>query len=52
MIELAEVIGELRRELHQAMSAGEGEPLRFELAPRRPPSRSRRAAAELRSGSG
>jgi hypothetical protein len=31
MIELAEVIGELRRELQQAMNAGEGEPLRFEL---------------------
>jgi hypothetical protein len=33
MIELAEVIGELRRELQQAMNAGEGEPLRFELGP-------------------
>jgi Trypsin-co-occurring domain 2 len=33
MIELAEVIGELRRELQQAMTAGEGEPLRFELGP-------------------
>ena len=33
MIELAEVIGELRRELQQAMRAGEGEPLRFELGP-------------------
>lgn len=33
MIELAEVIGELRRELQQAMHAGEGEPLRFELGP-------------------
>jgi Trypsin-co-occurring domain 2 len=33
MIELAEVIGELRRELQQAMAAGEGEPLRFELGP-------------------
>jgi Trypsin-co-occurring domain 2 len=31
MIELSEVIGELRRELQQAMHAGEGEPLRFEL---------------------
>jgi len=33
MIELSEVIGELRRELQQAMHAGEGEPLRFELGP-------------------
>jgi Trypsin-co-occurring domain 2 len=33
MIELAEVIGELRRELQQAMHSGEGEPLRFELGP-------------------
>jgi hypothetical protein len=33
MIELSEVIGELRRELQQAMNAGEGEPLRFELGP-------------------
>ena len=33
MIELAEVIGELRRELQQAMNAGAGEPLRFELGP-------------------
>lgn len=33
MIELAEVIGELRHELQQAMDAGEGEPLRFELGP-------------------
>jgi Trypsin-co-occurring domain 2 len=33
MIELAEVIGELRRELQQAMQAGEGELLRFELGP-------------------
>jgi Trypsin-co-occurring domain 2 len=33
MIELAEVIGELRRELQQAMQTGEGEPLRFELGP-------------------
>jgi hypothetical protein len=33
MIELAEVIGDLRRELQQAMQAGEGEPLRFELGP-------------------
>jgi hypothetical protein len=33
MIELAEVIGELRRELQQAMNAGEDEPLRFELGP-------------------
>jgi hypothetical protein len=33
MIDLAEVIGELRRELQQAMYAGEGEPLRFELGP-------------------
>jgi hypothetical protein len=33
MIELGEVIAELRRELQQAMSAGEGQPLRFELGP-------------------
>jgi Trypsin-co-occurring domain 2 len=33
MIELAEVIGELRRELQEAISAGEGEQLRFELGP-------------------
>jgi hypothetical protein len=33
MIELAEVIGELRRELQQAIDAGKGEPLRFELGP-------------------
>jgi hypothetical protein len=33
MIELAEVIAELRRELQEAMNAGEGEPLRFELGP-------------------
>jgi hypothetical protein len=33
MIELAEVIGELRRELQQAMHAGQGQPLRFELGP-------------------
>jgi hypothetical protein len=33
MIELAEVIGELRRELQQAMHVAEGEPLRFELGP-------------------
>ena len=33
MIELAEVIGELRRELQEAMHAGEGEELRFELGP-------------------
>jgi hypothetical protein len=33
MIELGEVIGELRRELQSAMSAGAGEPLRFELGP-------------------
>jgi Trypsin-co-occurring domain 2 len=33
MIELAEVIGELRRELQHAMNAGQGEPLRFELGP-------------------
>ena len=31
MIELAEVIAELRRELQEAMNAGEGEQLRFEL---------------------
>jgi hypothetical protein len=33
MIELGEVIGELRRELQRAMDAGEGQPLRFELGP-------------------
>jgi hypothetical protein len=33
MIELGEVIGELRRELQQAMDAGYGQPLRFELGP-------------------
>ena len=33
MIELAEVIGELRRELQEAINAGEGEQLRFELGP-------------------
>jgi hypothetical protein len=33
MIELSEVISELRRELQQAMQAGEGELLRFELGP-------------------
>ena len=33
MIELGEVISELRRELQQAMEAGEGQPLRFELGP-------------------
>ena len=33
MIELAEVIAELRRELQEAMDAGEGEQLRFELGP-------------------
>jgi hypothetical protein len=33
MIELSDVIGELRRELQQAMYTGEGEPLRFELGP-------------------
>lgn len=33
MIELSEVITELRRELQQAMRAGRGEPLRFELGP-------------------
>ena len=33
MIELDEVIGELRRELQQAMDAGEGQLLRFELGP-------------------
>jgi hypothetical protein len=33
MIELGEVIGELRRELQEAMETGEGQPLRFELGP-------------------
>jgi Trypsin-co-occurring domain 2 len=33
MIELTEVIGELRRELQEAINAGEGEQLRFELGP-------------------
>jgi len=45
MIELSAVIGELRRELQQAMHAGEDEPLRVELGPvelGRPPWPSRR----------
>ena len=33
MIELSEVIGELRPELQQAMDTGRGQPLRFELGP-------------------
>jgi Trypsin-co-occurring domain 2 len=33
MIELAEVIRELRRELHDAIDAGKDEPLRFEAGP-------------------
>ena len=33
MIELGEVISELRRELQQAMDAGQEQPLRFELGP-------------------
>jgi Trypsin-co-occurring domain 2 len=33
MIELAEVIGELRRELQEVLNAGAGEQLRFELGP-------------------
>jgi Trypsin-co-occurring domain 2 len=33
MIELAEVIRELRRELQQAMHVSGGEPLRFDLGP-------------------
>ncbi|MFI6011690.1 trypco2 family protein [Streptomyces sp. NPDC051243] len=33
MIELSQVIGELRRELDLAMSAGAGERMRFELGP-------------------
>ncbi|GAA3109745.1 trypco2 family protein [Streptomyces rectiviolaceus] len=33
MIELSEVVGELRRELDEAMRAGAGERLRFELGP-------------------
>jgi Trypsin-co-occurring domain 2 len=33
MIELGDVITELRRELQHAMDAGEGQPLRFELGP-------------------
>jgi hypothetical protein len=33
MIELAQVIGELRRELQEVLNAGEGEQLRFELGP-------------------
>ena len=32
-VELAQVIGQLRRELSAAMRAGEGEDLRFELGP-------------------
>lgn len=33
MIELAEVISELRRELQEALTAGADAPLRFELGP-------------------
>lgn len=33
MVELGEVISELRRELQQAVKAGKDEPLRFELGP-------------------
>lgn len=33
MIELGEVIAELRRELQEAINQGEGQPLRFELGP-------------------
>jgi len=33
VIELSEMISELRRELNQAIEAGEGERLRFELGP-------------------
>ncbi len=33
MIELGEVINELRRELQDAINKGEGQPLRFELGP-------------------
>ena len=33
MIELSEMISELRRELNQAIDAGAGERLRFELGP-------------------
>jgi hypothetical protein len=33
MIELGEVIGELRRELQAAMNQGKDQPLRFELGP-------------------
>ncbi|MFE3033853.1 trypco2 family protein [Streptomyces canus] len=33
MIELSEVIGELRRELDEAMTAGAGQRLRFQLGP-------------------
>lgn len=33
MIELADLISELRRELAIAINAGRGEPLRFELGP-------------------
>ncbi len=33
MIELAEVIRELRRELHDAINGGKDEPLRFEAGP-------------------
>jgi hypothetical protein len=33
MIELGEVIAELRRELQEAMDAGKSQPLRFELGP-------------------
>jgi hypothetical protein len=33
VIELSEMISELRRELNQAIEAGAGDPLRFELGP-------------------
>jgi hypothetical protein len=33
MIELAEVISELRREMQEAMAAGRNEPLRFDAGP-------------------
>ena len=55
MIELAEVIGELRRELQEAINAGEGEQLRFELGPvelEATVAVEKGAAAGSRSGSG
>jgi hypothetical protein len=55
VIDILNVRGQLRRELQQAINAGEGEPLRFELGrwSWRPLSRSKRAGAGVsRSASG